>query len=307
MRGTLCHDVFCPVRSPNNLKALLFPDLLNLGSKKPININKFSRLSREWVEVKFAYVLAFPFEKGKHINKFPWKSQENARTVPGQCQANPRTVPWKFWLLGAKKSTQTFFAQSFSFRGSIGTKNPCFFGGFPCLFPKKQGKEGQGTGFLANGGCVPSQNRGLWRKWRQWRVYILFTKTRGLLLRLLNRGQKINANVFLYKVFRRPFGSWTSAPKIVDVRTKKCVFLRPRWWGETFWPRVVRAQGSGMSAGNPDQKVYVYAVFSSLNYVFSCLFGALRKGPPFHGSQSSREIKLQNASCQMGGRESTWR
>ena len=33
--------------------------------------------------------------------------------------------------------------------------------------------------------------------------------------------------------------------------------------------------------------------------------GALRKGPPFHGSRSSREIKIQNASCQMGGREVT--
>ena len=26
----------------------------------------------------------------------------------------------------------------------MGLKNPCFFVGFPCLFPKKQGKEGQG-------------------------------------------------------------------------------------------------------------------------------------------------------------------
>ena len=50
-------------------------------------------------------------------------------------------------------------------------------------------------------------------------------------------GAKKSMQTFLYKVFREPFGSWTSAPKIVDVRTKKCVFLRPRWWGETFWPR----------------------------------------------------------------------
>ena len=35
-----------------------------------------------------------------------------------------------------------FFCRDF--RGSVGIKNPCFFGGFPCLFPKKQGKEGQG-------------------------------------------------------------------------------------------------------------------------------------------------------------------
>ena len=30
------------------------------------------------------------------------------------------------------------------FRGSLGIKNPCFFGGFPCRVPKKQGKEDQG-------------------------------------------------------------------------------------------------------------------------------------------------------------------
>ena len=36
-------------------------------------------------------------------------------------------------------------------------KNPCFFGGFPCLFLKKQGKEGQGSysrGGLHGGGVV---------------------------------------------------------------------------------------------------------------------------------------------------------
>ena len=37
------------------------------------------------------------------------------------------------------------------------------------------------------------------------------------------------------------------------------------------------------------------------------LKGALRKGPPFHGSRSLREEKVQNASCQMGGREVTRR
>ena len=31
---------------------------------------------------------------------------------------------------------------------------------------------------------------------------------------------KNQRKLFLYKVFRQPFGSWTSAPKIVDVRTK---------------------------------------------------------------------------------------
>ena len=35
-----------------------------------------------------------------------------------------------------------FFSRDF--RGLVGIKNPCFFGGFPCRFPKKKGKEGQG-------------------------------------------------------------------------------------------------------------------------------------------------------------------
>ena len=30
------------------------------------------------------------------------------------------------------------------FRGSASIGNPCFFGGFPCRFPKRQGKEDQG-------------------------------------------------------------------------------------------------------------------------------------------------------------------
>ena len=36
-----------------------------------------------------------------------------------------------------------FFSKDF--RGSLRIKNPCFLGGFPCRFPKKQGKEDQGT------------------------------------------------------------------------------------------------------------------------------------------------------------------
>ena len=30
------------------------------------------------------------------------------------------------------------------FRGSAGRRNPCLFGGFPCCFPKRQGKEDEG-------------------------------------------------------------------------------------------------------------------------------------------------------------------
>ena len=34
---------------------------------------------------------------------------------------------------------------------------------------------------------------------------------------------------------------------------------------------------------------------------FSAVIGALRQGPPFHGSRSYREIKIQNESCRIGG------
>ena len=36
------------------------------------------------------------------------------------------------------------------FRGLAGRRNPCLFGGFPCCFPKRQGKEDQGRGFSNN-------------------------------------------------------------------------------------------------------------------------------------------------------------
>ena len=36
------------------------------------------------------------------------------------------------------------------FRGSASRRNPCRFGGFPCCFPKRQGKEDQGINTLRN-------------------------------------------------------------------------------------------------------------------------------------------------------------
>ena len=40
------------------------------------------------------------------------------------------------------------------FQGVGGEKNPCFFGGFPCFLPKKQGKEDQG--------CLPQELFNFW-------------------------------------------------------------------------------------------------------------------------------------------------
>ena len=47
------------------------------------------------------------------------------------------------------------------------------------------------------------------------------------------------------------------------------------------------------------------ATWKSATPLYESFYGALRKGPPFHGSRSSREIKIQNESCQMTGREAT--
>ena len=41
-------------------------------------------------------------------------------------------------------------------------------------------------------------------------------------------GTRKSTQTFSGKTFREPFGPWTSAPRIVDIRTKKCVFLWPR-------------------------------------------------------------------------------
>ena len=51
-----------------------------------------------------------------------------------------------------------FPPSSKDFRGSEETENPCFFGGFPCLFPKKQGEEDQGGSLLLEKSCGPPQN-----------------------------------------------------------------------------------------------------------------------------------------------------
>ena len=40
--------------------------------------------------------------------------------------------------------------------------------------------------------------------------------------------KKFGGTYFLGKVIREPFGSWTSAPKIVDVRAQRSAFLRHR-------------------------------------------------------------------------------
>ena len=45
----------------------------------------------------------------------------------------------------------------------------------------------------------------------------------------LSRGPKISTNVFVCKVYLEPSGSWTSVPKIMHVRTKKCGAKKCSW------------------------------------------------------------------------------
>ena len=54
-------------------------------------------------------------------------------------------IPCFFFLRGIPCFLSVFPFFSKDFRGSAGIRNPCFSGSFPCLFPKKQGKEGQGS------------------------------------------------------------------------------------------------------------------------------------------------------------------
>ena len=77
----------------------------------------------------------------------PPKQEEKS---PRFAQINSRPCPsfpcffWEFLVFSpcveflACLSVLPFFSRDF--RGSVRIKNPCFFGGFPCLSPKKQGK-----------------------------------------------------------------------------------------------------------------------------------------------------------------------
>ena len=62
--------------------------------------------------------------------------------------------------------------------------------------------------------------------------------------------------------------SFSGTLRVVGVRTKKRAFLLSRRWGETLRPLGGRTQGSGMSAGNSDQKGYVFFFFSLTFYRF---------------------------------------
>ena len=67
----------------------------------------------------------------------------------------PFLVFLEFLVFSPARISLFFFLSDFAFfsrdfRGSVEIKNPCFFDRFPGLFPKKQGKEGQGASVAEN-------------------------------------------------------------------------------------------------------------------------------------------------------------
>ena len=150
-------------------------------------------------------------------------------------------------------------------------KNPSFrtYGVYPFpLFFQENGIHHSFFCSVTSGsGDTPRKGGATVRWW--WTLFFPWHKLQiasDLKSRSQNLGAKKSMQTFFVQSFSRTLRVMdVRATKIVDVRTKKCVFLRPRWWGETFWPQGIRAEGSGISTGNPDRKVYVYAqLFSSL-------------------------------------------
>ena len=74
------------------------------------------------------------------------------------------------------------------------------------------------------------------------------------------RDQKINAHVFCTKLFSNPSGHGRQSENRGRPHQESVCLQWSRWWEETFWPQGIRAQGTGMSAGNPDRKTYAYVV-----------------------------------------------
>ena len=129
------------------------------------NIDNFSGLSREWVGVKFVYVLPFSWGKGKYINKVPRKSQENAM---GQSRDNPGTIPWnlcKFMsslvycvffsgprLLAFRKAPGTFKLLRHIMRALLSVRPKC---SHRCVSLKDYAGRGANTGRFGNFGVFP--------------------------------------------------------------------------------------------------------------------------------------------------------
>ena len=113
-------------------------------------------------------------------------------------------------------------------------------------------------------------------------------------------GPENQGNIFLHKVFREPFGSWTSAPKIVDVRTKKVGFLRPRNGEKLFDPWA-----SGREGRERPQEIWTQKFMFMLLFFHEMwgahFWGTSRWPPPPRFSQKYCDTNGRRIAIQMGG------
>ena len=93
-------------------------------------------------------------------------------------------------------------------------------------------------------------------------------------------GAKISADVLFCTKF---FESSTSARNIVDVCIKKCVLLRPWFWGELFDPGL-----PGVRPGMSDQNLSVHVVLEKV------LLTAHKRGPLRFSEKIGQKILPEN-------------
>ena len=69
-----------------------------------------------------------------------------------------------------------------------------------------------------------------------------------------------NAEFIVQNIFRETFGSWTSAPKIVDIRTKSAFFCGPGDGEKLFDPKASRRKGQECLRGIRTEK-FMFTLF----------------------------------------------
>ena len=104
----------------------------------------------------------------------------------------------------------------------------------------------------------------------------LFGVIGGVIITLINSrkiklGAEKSTQTFLYKVFRQPFGSWTSAPEIVDVRAGN----RGRPHQKVRFPAAPMVKRNILTLGHPGVRVRNVRGKSGPKNLCLCCFSSL--------------------------------
>ena len=100
-------------------------------------------------------------------------------------------------------------------------------------------------------------------------------------IRVLFWRPKHQRKLFLHKIFLQPFGSWTSAPKIVDVRAKSAFSCGP-----TGGEKLLTPEHSGVRVRN------VRGKSGPKNLCLCCFSSLMIKSRFFKGNAIAPEINL---------------